>query len=353
MRLAKVSTAASLKPQEVKMRSSELPLHEQMMKMIVAKWISKPIHIAAELGIADLLIRGGKPIDVLAKESGAHGPTLYRIMRALASVGIFCETDERFFELTPLAQYLTADAMGPFAVLFNAPWNDRAWMHLSECVRNGETPFEKAYGEPLFRWLDHHPDAARVHNEANARKASRTHRAIVDHYDFSSFQVLTDVGGGLGALMIEILNANPHLHGIVAELSAVVPEAQKEIARIGLSQRCQVVACDFFSAVPAESDAYILSNILHDWSDGDCINILKNCHHTMRPGQTLLVVEMVVPGANEPSMAKLLDLEMLVMTGGRERSASEFEELLVSAGFVLSAIIPVEGELCIIEAARR
>lgn len=335
------------------MRSNELTLQDQMMKMIVAKWISKPIYIAAELGIADLLVQGGKPIDVLAKESGTHGPTLYRIMRALASVGIFCETDEGIFELTPLAQYLSADAMGPFALLFNAKWNDRAWMHLSECVRNGETPFEKAYDEPLFRWLDYHPEAARVHNEANARKASRSHRAIVDQYDFSGFQSLTDIGGGLGALMIEILNSSPHLHGIVAERSTVVPEARKEINRHGLLQRCQVVACDFFSTIPIESDAYILSNILHDWSDGDCLAILKNCHRAMRPGKTILVVEMVIPGANEPSVAKLLDLEMLVMTGGRERSAHEFEELLVSSGFDLSAIIPIEGELCIIEAIRR
>lgn len=331
------------------MNSNELPLAHQMMKMIVSKWISKPIYAAAELGIADELSQGGKSIEDLAQVTNTHAPTLYRMMRALVSVGIFHESRDRYFELTPLAECLKTGAMRSFAQLFNARWNDRAWEHLLDSVRTGTPAFEAAYGEPLFQWLEDNPDAARVHNEANAIKSAQSHRAIVDVYNFSGIRHLTDVGGGHGALMAAILAATPGLTGTVVDLPGVARQARQILRDQGLSDRCTVAAVDFFDRIPPGSDAYLMSNILHDWPDDRCTTILKNCHQAMTPTSMLLVVEMVVPPGNEPCVVKLLDLEMLVMTGGRERTLPEFRQLFESAGFQLTRCIPVQEELCLLE----
>jgi hypothetical protein len=331
------------------MNTNELPLPYQMMKMIVAKWISKPVYVAAELGIADTLSQGGKRIEDLARITHTHAPTLYRVMRALASMGVFRENANRYFELTPLAECLQTGAMRSIALLFNGRWNDRAWEYLMDSVRTGTTAFEKAHGEPLFQWLDKHPEAARVHNEANAVKSMQSHRAVVDVYDFSNIRRLTDVGGGNGALMAEILAANPGMKGVVADIPGVAREARNMIRDRGLSGRCTIEECDFFNRIPPGSDAYLMSNILHDWPDDMCMTLLKNSHRAMAPKSRLLVVEMVVLQGNDPSVAKMLDLEMLVMTGGRERTLPEFRHLLESAGFRLERSIPVQEELYIIE----
>ena len=173
------------------------------MQFIVGKWISKPIYIAAELGIADLLAEGAKNIKALAQESQSHAPTLYRMMRALASVGIFVETEEKRFALTPMAELLKTDAMRSIAIMFNAEWNDRPWGYFLDSVKTGGTAFEKAYGMSVSDWLEENPHAAKIFNDANAVKAATSHRAIVDAYDFSGINTLTDVGGGIGTLMAQ------------------------------------------------------------------------------------------------------------------------------------------------------
>jgi hypothetical protein len=324
----------------------------QLMRLIVGRWISKPVYAVAALGIADMLNEGPRSIDELAPMSRCHAPTLYRVMRALASVGIFAETDDGRFALTPMAECLRSGAMRSMALLFNSEWSDRAWARFLDTVRTGETAFEMAHGMPLAAWLEGHPEAAGVFNEANAVKASGSHKAIIDVYDFSPIGSLTDVGGGLGALISEILDANPQLKGVLAELPAVTPKARDFIRARGLGARCRVVACDFTKSIPAGSDAYLMSHILHDWPDDRCLTILSNCHRAMRPQSKLLIVEMVVPPGNQASVAKLLDMEMLAITGGRERTEAEFETLLASSGFRLSRIIPTRDEVCLIEAIR-
>jgi len=331
------------------MRPFELPPSAQLMKFIVGKWISKPIYVVAELGIADILDGGPKSIDELAQLSQAHARSLYRVMRGLASVGIFSEIEEKHFELTPMADCLKTGAMRSIALMFNSDWNDKAWTHLIDSVRTGDTAFEKAHDMPIFDWLEKNPQAAELLNEANAIKAVNSHRAIVDVYDFSGIHTLTDIGGGHGALMAEILVANPFMKGAVADLPAVVRKAEKLIRARGLEDRCEAVACDFFKEIPAMSDAYLMSHILHDWTDEQCKIILRNCRKAMKPGSKLLIVEMVIPPGNGPSVAKLLDLEMLVITGGCERTETEFKELLESSGFRLSRIIPTEESVCVIE----
>ncbi len=335
------------------MNPAELPPPAQLMKFIVGKWISKPIYVAAELGIADILVDGPKSIAELAQTSGTHAPTLYRIMRALASVGIFSELEDRRFELTPMAECLKAGALRSAAIMFNADWSDQAWGYLIDSVKTGETAFEKAHGLPVTDWLEQNPYAAEIFNEANSVKAAGSHRAIVDVYDFSAISQLTDVGGGLGTLMAEILNANPLMKGIVADIPSVIQDAKKVIQARGLEIRCQTVTCDFFKEVPAGSDGYLLSHILHDWPDAQCQVILRNCHKAMKPESKLLVVEMIVPPGNEPSIAKLLDLEMLVTTGGCERTEKEFKTLLELSGFEFSRTITTKESISVIEVIRK
>ncbi|MCP3954232.1 MAG: methyltransferase [Desulfobacterales bacterium] len=331
------------------MKSKELHPPAQLMKFIVGKWISKPVYVAAELGIADMLSEGPKSIEALAQESQSHAPTLYRVMRALASVGIFFEAEDNRFELTPMAECLQTGAMRSIALLFNSDWSDKAWGYFLDSVKTGETAFEKAHGMPVSDWLEVNPQAAEVFNEANAVKAANSHRVIVEAYDFSGIRKVTDVGGGLGALMADVLVANPSIEGIVADTAPVIQAAQKTICARGLEKRCQVIECDFFKRVPVGSDAYLLSNILHDWSDEQCRIILKNCRRAMKKESRLLVVEMVIPPGNDPSIAKLLDLEMLVTTGGRERTKAEFKRLFESAGFALSRMIPTNESVWVIE----
>ncbi|UCE65840.1 MAG: methyltransferase [Candidatus Zixiibacteriota bacterium] len=330
------------------MNSNESP-PARLMKFIVGRWISKPIYVVAELGIADRLAEGPKSIQELAQESQTHAPFLYRTLRALASVGIFSENEERKFELTPMAELLKTGAMRSMAQMFNSEWSDKAWGYFLDSLKTGETPFEKAHGMPVTDWLEKNPQAARVFNEANTIKAAVSHRAIVDAYDFSGVRTLTDVGGGTGLLTVEILTANPSMEGIILDLPSVIKETKEIIRARGIESRCQAMECDFFNHMPSGSDTYLLSNILHDWPDDKCHRILTNCYKAMKADSKLLVMEMIIPPGNEPSVAKLLDLEMLVTTGGRERTEAEYKEIFELAGFKLTRLIPTEENVCIIE----
>lgn len=334
------------------MNPNELPPPAQLMKFIVSKWISKPIYVVAELGIADMLKNGPKFIEDLAQESNTHPPSLYRIMRALASVGIFNETKEKYFELTPMAEFLKTGMLRSAAILFHSVWSDQAWEYLLDGIKTGETPFNQAHGISLGAWLKKNPQAAQIFNEANAIKAATSHRVIIDAYDFSGVQKLLDVGGGVGTLMIEILKAYPELQGIIADLPPVAQEANKLIHSKGFGDRCQSVECDFFKAIPSGADALLLSNVLHDWPDDSCEKIMKNCFDALEPHSKILIVEMIIPPGNEPSIAKLLDMEMLVITGGRERTESEFKNLLLKTGFDFSRVIHTKEEISIIEGIR-
>ncbi len=338
--------------EEVQMTRNALPPPAVLMNYIVGKWISKPIYVAAELGIADMLADGPMSIEELAKDSQSHAPSLYRMMRALSSVGIFLETEGGKFELTPMAEYLKSDAMRSIALMFNSEWNDKAWIYFLDSVKTGGTAFEKANGMPVSDWLQENPQAEEVFSEANAFKAGNSHRAIVDVYDFTNIGTLTDIGGGTGTLVAEVLNANPTMKGILAETPSVIQKARRLIQERRLEDRCQLVDCDFFKEIPAGSDAYLMSHILHDWPDEKCRQILSNCRRAMNNGSKLLIVEMIVPSGNEPHISKLLDLEMMVITGGLERTENEYKELLETSGFKLSRIIPTKEGISIIEGIR-
>jgi SAM-dependent methyltransferase len=335
------------------MNPPEISPQDQMMQFITAKWISQPIKVAAQLGIADLLADGPMNVEDLAEKTGTHAPTLYRLLRALAGRGIFEEQEGEVFGLTPMAQCLQTGAMRGLALTFLSDWHEKAWASLAHSVKTGGPAFDHAFGQPAFEWLEEHPDESALFNQFQSEKTARFIPAVVGAYDFSGIKKLADIGGGTGALVLEILKANPDLKGCVAELPQVARQAGGAIQASGLADRCQAVACDFLQAAPEGFDAFIMCHVIHDWEDGPGAKILANCRKALPVGGKLLLVEHLLPEGGGFSVAKLLDLEVLVMGGGKERTEAQYRELLDTAGFELARVIQPPAGIAILEARAR
>ena len=331
------------------MNSETLTPENQMMQFILNKWISKPIHVVAKLGIPDLLAEKGRNVEELAELTGTLPPPLYRVMRALAGMGIFEETEKRFFINTVLSQCLTEDKLQASAILFQSSWHNRVWDDLLYSMQTGKPAFGKVFGTSIFEWFEKNPKQADIFHKASSFKAAFSHGAIVDAYDFSGIHTITDVGGGTGALLVEILRANPHMSGTVAELAEVVGHAKESIRNNRLDHRMSAVACNFFEEIPRGSDAFLVSHILHDWPDDKCITILKNIRKVINPDGRIIIIDAIIPSGNTFSLSKFLDLEVFLMGGGCERDRDEFAALLAQSGFRLSRIIQIEEHVSIIE----
>jgi hypothetical protein len=326
--------------------------HEQMTRMITGYWISQMVYVAAKLGLADRLVEGSKSADELAQETGTHGPALYRLLRALASVEVFSEDLNGRFRLTPLAESLRRDApdsQWAMAVMMGEE-HYRCWGELLESVRSGETAFDRLYGRPIFEYLGSHPEQAAVFDAAMTAIHGRETAAMLDVYDLSEVKVLADIGGGNGTNLVGVLKRYPSMTGILFDLPHVVERAKETLEAAGVAPRCHLIAGDFFGAVPVEADAYFLRHIIHDWDDERAAAILRNIRTAMRPGAKLLVVEYVLPPGDAPSFGKLLDLNMLLLPGGVERTTEEFRVLLDAAGFCLTQVVPSAGGLSVVEA---
>ena len=323
-----------------------------LLDMIVGGWLSQAVYVVAKLGIADLLDSGPKSAAELAGEVGADADSLHRVMRALASISIFTAQDDGRYTMTPLAEGLRSGApLRDFAIFCGEEWHWRAWGHLLHSVRTGQPAFERVFGQGLFDYLGENPDAARVMNAAMTGSGKPQNDAVAAAYDFGS-SVVVDIGGGEGALLAAILGRFPKARGILFDLPHGVVDAADLMAREGLTDRCTVVAGDFFEQAPAGGDVYVLKRIIHDWDDARARRILEVCRRAMRDTACLLLVEHVMPPGNARSWAKVVDLEMLVVTsGGRERTEEEFRALLASAGLRLTQIIPTASPISIIEAA--
>jgi ubiquinone/menaquinone biosynthesis C-methylase UbiE len=322
------------------------------MQFILGKWISKPIYVAAALGIADHLVDGPLQAEILAERCNVHPASLYRLLRALAAVGIFTEGAENAFGLTPMGECLRSDRLGPIALMFHSSWHDSAWDQLLPAVKSGIPAFEIAHGASAYDWFNKNPAAFDQFQAANSAKANRFHQAVVAAYDFSRSTRVADIGGGKGAFMIALLSAQPQLKGLVFDLPEVVKSTEKLLGSSGAIARCRVVAGDFFKAVPGGADLYMLANVLHNWDDDHCKRILSNCHNVMAPGAKLLVIEALVSPGNTFSIAKLLDLETMVMGGGRERTEEEFRKLLDASGFKDLRVIPMMDGNAVLESSR-
>lgn len=322
-----------------------------LMPMLFGGLIQQCIRAVAILKVPDLLAGGPRTVGELAEKAKAHEPSLYRVLRTLASVGIFAETSERNFELTPLGDLLRSDvpeSMHDFAILQGEDWNWRGSGQLVHTVRTGEPAHQKVHGMSLFDFLQRNPTDGELFNRAMSSYSLAAIPAIVAGYEFSNIEKLVDVGGGYGSLLAAILKANPSLHGLVFDLPAVVEGAKETVAEA--QNRAVFVAGDFFESVPGAADAYILKNVIHDWEDDRATKILQNIAVAMAPAAKVLVVDMIVPAGNEPGPAKLVDMQMIVTTGGKERSEAEFRELLSRAGLKLTRVIPTMSPMSIIEA---
>jgi len=316
---------------------------DQMMQWITSKWIAKPIYIVAELGIADLMCDGPVSVDALADKTDTHAPTLFRILRALSSVGIFVETEDHVFGLTPLAQCLLSNAQRPMARMFLSEWHDKVWNGLSHTARTGQPGFDFTFGKPSFEWFEENPLERSILDQAQASKAVGFADAVIENNDFSQFKSICDIGGGQGAFLLQLLAHYPDTMGYVADLPGAVVSAEREIAKANLSDRCKAIAYNFHKEAPPICDAYFMVNVLHDWNDEISIRILKNTADAMNTNSRLWIIEYILEPGPGFCVAKLLDIEVLVMGGGRERSTEEYKGLLGTAGLALLRTIPTKA----------
>jgi hypothetical protein len=324
---------------------------QQLNQLICGNWSSQCIYVAAKLGIADLLKEGPRSIEDLARETGTHQKSFYRLLRALASIGIFVEMPGERFTLTPAADLLRSDVSGSqrnLAILMGEE-HYRAWGELLYSIETGKPAFERIYGQGIFDILSHDSDKAAFVEKAMAAVHEWQTAAMLDVYDFSGFASVADIGGGIGSTLCQILRRYASLHGALFDLPGVTQRASQAIDRFGLSDRIHLIAGDFFQSVPNGADAYLLRHIIHEWDDDNAIRILNNVHRAIDQSGRLLVVESVIPAGNEPFFGKLLDLNMLVLRGGRERTEDEFRHLLGRAGFRLARIVPTAAEVSVLE----
>lgn len=334
------------------MSAAELPPRDALLRMTNAFQASQAIHVAATLGIADLLEDGPRSVDDLAQATGTHAPTLYRLLRALASVGVFAEEPDGQFRSTPLAEYLRTNAprsLRAWAMQIGQQYLWTSWVHLLRSVRTGEPAFPELYGTTAWEYRQAHPEEDAVFNAAMTALSAGVVEAIVQSYDFSNVGVLMDVGGGEGVLLAAILAANPSLRGVLFDQPHVVTGANGLLERAGVADRCEVVSGSFFEAVPGGADAHLLKSIVHDWDDTATVRILRACRAAIADSGRLLVIEPIIEPGNEPDPAKFSDLNMLVMLGGQERTADDFERLYAEAGFRLTNIIHTGSSMAIIE----
>lgn len=329
------------------------PAHVQAIQMATSLWVSRAVYAAVQLRLADALGDGRKTPEELARGTRTHAPSLYRLMRMLASLGLFSEDGDHRFALTPLGATLKAGAPGAArstVMALAGQWMWEAWGELLYSLRTGKPAFEKVWGMPLHDYLAKHPNEAAFFGEAMIGFHGGEPPAVAAAYDFSKIQTLVDVGGGTGNLLATILRAHPHLRGILYELGHVVPAALANFTTSGLTDRCSAVTGNFFKSVPAGGDAYLLSHVLIDWNERKCLAILRNCQRAMGRQGRLLIVESVLPSGDEPHPGKVLDLVMLTVTGGVERSGEEYAALLAKAGFRLARIVPTASAVSVVEA---
>jgi O-methyltransferase domain/Dimerisation domain len=328
------------------------PLDAILMQMLFGALMQQSICVAAKLGIADLLAKRPQTAAELASTTETHEPSLYRILRTLASAGIFAENADRKFELTPIAQLLRSDApnsMRDFAIMFGEEWMWQAWGALMHSVRTGEVAHVKVQGMGSFEFFEKNKEAGEIFNRAMTSNTLRVIPAIVEAYDFSGIGKLVDIAGGHGLLLAGILKAHPRMQGVLFDMRYVIEGAGKLLEKEGVSSRVELASGDFFESVPPGADAYTMKHIIHDWDDEHSIKILQNIRMAINKNGKVLIVEMVVPEGNEPSASKFLDIQMLVMETGRERTKDEYRRLLEASGFRLTRIIPTKSSYSVIE----
>lgn len=331
----------------------DLPPNIELLQIIVGKWATQAVYVAAELGIADRLGDGAHTSAEIARACRTDDDATYRLMRALSNVGVLEEREGRVFALTDMGQFLRADVPGSlrgFARFVGYAPTWRPWGELLHSVRTGEPATDKILGGTLFDYYAEHLDESAVFDEAMTSISTVEAEAVAGAFDFSGVSVLADVGGGRGYLLATILRANPSLRGVLFDLPHVVAGAPPLLREQGVESRVRVEGGSFLETAPAGVDAVVMKHILHDWNDDDAIRILRHCHRVLPPGGRVFVVEAVVPPPGERGWAKLLDLEMLAITPrGRERTEREYARLLEKGGFRLTRVVPTPSPAAVVE----
>ena len=327
--------------------------HHRLYNILIGSMKTQSIHAAAELGLADVLAGGDKDIAGLARAVGADSPALFRLLRALCSLGLISERGG-LYSLTAMGQLLRHDVPGslrPFALLLGgAPWW-RAWGSLTHAVRTGEGAFDATHGIGYFDFLARDSGEKRRFHDFMTSICEMNNGAIVAGYPFADLGKIVDVGGGEGRLLAAILAAAPRARGVLFDLPGTVPDPLALAP--SLRHRIDIVGGDFFREVPAGGDLYVLQQVLHDWDDADALRILVNCREAMDPGGKLLVIDALIEPGNQPSFNKFTDLHMMVLSnGGRERTAAEFKSLFERAGLTLTRIIPTTTAFAIVEGSQ-
>jgi len=318
-----------------------------LYQLIFGFFPAAAVYVAARLRVPDLLAEGPRSSEELAEATGTHAPSLYRLLRALAYLGILGETESGGFELTGVGELLRSDVPGSVwatSLLFGGEGVWRSWGELLSGVQTGEMVYKRIFGMEPFEDQARDPEQAAMFNRAMSEGTRQTAPGVIEACDFSRFGTLVDVGGGDGTLLAAVLTATPMLHGVLFDTAAGVAQAPERLAAAGVADRCQVLEGDFFQGVPEGGDAYIMKSIIHDWDDERCVTILANCRQAMADGGRVLIIEPVVPARVEPSFAMLgtimSDLNMLLCTGGKERTEAEFAEILGAAGLRLTGVAP-------------
>jgi len=331
---------------------------EHVLQIATGYILSSALQVAAQLNLADHLAAGPRTAADLAHAAGAHADAVYRILRILAMVGIFDEVSPRTFALTPAADVLRKDhpqSVRDMAEWMSEPMHMRVYADIMHSAKTGQPAADHALGMPVFEYFRANSGVSDLFNRAMTNFSAAVIPAVLEAYDFSGIDLLVDVAGGHGHVLMSILQTYPRMRGVLMDVDHVIAGAQPKIAAAGLSDRCEAVVADFFASVPGGGDAYIMKHIIHDWDDERALTILHNIH-TAQEGKAsakVILLEAVIEPGNAPDLGKIIDVEMLIMPGGRERTADEFKALFDRAGYNLTRIVPTQSPLKVIEAARR
>ena len=346
-----MSTIANPDRPEAPPRTGHVP--PTLTALAAGHWVSRAIHVAAKLRVADLLADGPLDANVLARKTGAHPDALFRLLRALAAVGVFSQQDGGRFGLAPPGEMLRPDAPGSlydYVMMLGSAESWQAWQHMEDAVATGTPAFDHAFGMPIFEYFAKNPALGRLFDKAMRSRSAADHDAVIAAYDFARAGHIVDVGGGEGTFLAAVLNSAPRAKGTLFERPQAAAAARAAIAASEAAGRVDIVAGDFFSAVPAGADLYLIKQVVHDWDDEQAVSILANCRKAMSPTSRLLILEMLIGAEDTPVFANMLDLMMLVSTGGRERTLAEYRQLVSNAGLDVTRAVPTRVPLTIIEA---
>jgi hypothetical protein len=323
---------------------------EYLFQLMSGHIVATAVNIAARLGIADRLANGPRSAADLARECDVNDDALYRMLRALASVGVFQEVSPRTFGLTPGGAALQDGPVRWMALWIAGEFNMRVYANAMHSVKTGESAVPVTVGKGVFEYFAGDPQLSKIFNDAMTGFSTVIIPAVLEAYDFGGIHTLVDIAGGHGAVLTAVLEKYPSMKGILFDLEHVIDGAKPGLRSQRLADRVTTASGDFFKAVPAGGDAYIMKHIIHDWDDERATVILKNIRAVLPNTGRVILIESVIPAGNEPGLGKIIDLEMLVMPGGKERTAEEFRKLFAGAGFELTRVVPTTSPLSVVEA---